>query len=186
MLKLLRQFAEPLNSVSKRPWQFIVWWFVAIFVGSAGFWLPIFLVWYDGGPANEKFSLLIYAGTLASFSVVLLSEGLAATLIVVDAGTNATAAGMRAFFGSAAVLLVVAHVGFLAHTPPSTRLSGLSIVLQMIATALAIVLASYLYCFRYPAWEKGVAEVAEEEDAEVKGLSASAEKKYTDDGGAKL
>jgi hypothetical protein len=186
MLNLFRQFTEPLSSVSKRPWQFIVWWFVAIVVGSAGFWLPIFLVWYDGGSANEKVTLLIYTGTLASFSVVLLSEGLAATLIAVDAGTNDNAAGMRAFFGSAAVLLVVTHVGFLAHTPPSIRLSGVSIVFQAVATVLAIALASYLYCFRYPSWEKGVAAVAEEEDAEVKGLSASAEKKFTDDGGVKL
>jgi Na+/melibiose symporter-like transporter len=144
------------------------------------------LVWYDGGPKSEKFMLLIYTGTLASFSIVLLSEGLAATLIVVDAGTNDTAAGMRAFFGSIAVLLVVTHVGFLVHTPPSVHLSGVSVGFQLAATLLAIALASYLYCFRYPSWEKGVAEVAEEEAAEVKGLSVSAEKKSTDDEGVIL
>jgi Na+/melibiose symporter-like transporter len=186
MIKLAHQFTEPLRSVTDRPWQFIVWWLVAIVVGSAGFWLPILLVWYDGGPTSDKFALLIYAGTLASFSVVLLSEGLAATLIVVDAGTNDTAAGMRAFFGSIAVLLVLTHVGFLAHTQSNTRPSGTSIAVQLAATALAIALASYLYCFRYPSWEKGVEEVVEEEEAEVKGLSASAEKKSTDDGGTKL
>ena len=59
-----------------------------------------------GGTANETFRLLVYAGTLASFSLVLLADGIASTMIVVGAGSNITAAGMRAFVGCAAIRTV--------------------------------------------------------------------------------
>ena len=144
------------------------------------------MVWIGGGAANETFHTLVHAGTLASFSVVLLADGIAAALIVVGGGSNITAAGMRALVGCVAFLLVLVQVSVLVFAHSGGSASHASVGFHLIFTELAIILASYLYCFRSPSWEKDVAEVKEKEDKEVKGLSASAQGQDTDEGGTKL
>jgi hypothetical protein len=188
MGKLTQQISEPFSSVSDRPWHFFTWWFVANIFGLAGFWLPILLVWGGGGAAaaSKTFRDLVYAGTLASFSVVLLADGIASVLIVVGGGSNITAAGMRGLVGCVAFLLASVQVGVLVFAHSGADLSHPSASFQIILTALAIALASYLYCFRFPSWEKDVNEVKEKEDREVNGLGVSAQRKSTDGEGTKL
>lgn len=187
MVRLMRQLTEPLSLISDRPWDFIVWWVVAIGFGTAGFWLPLLLLAQTGGgAATGVFMSSVDAGTLASFSIVLLADGIAAALIVVGGGSNITAAGMRAFVGILAFLLGVVQVGVLVLAHGSEGAPHTSVRFQLAMTVLAILLASYLYCFRSQSWEKDVADVKEKEDKEVEGLSASAEEKSTDEGGAKL
>jgi hypothetical protein len=186
MGKFRQQLSQPLSSVSDRPWHFSVWCFVAVILGSAGFWLPILFVWLDGGAVKEKLAILVYAGTLASFSVVLLADGIAATLTAVGAGSNNTAAGMRGFFGCVALLIAFIHMGGLTFAHSTSKVSPAWVIFQLAITVAAIVLASYLYCFRFPYWERDVAEVKEEEEKEVNNLSASAQAKAADDAGVKL
>src|SRR5580700_5691243 len=186
MGKLRQQLTEPLSSVSDRPFHFVAWCVAAICLGSAGFWLPILLLWGGGGSAYETFTVLVYAGSLASFSVVLLSDGVAATLVAVGTGSNIAAAGMRGLIGCIAFLLALVHVGVLSVAHGASGESRISVGLQVFLTALAVILAAYLYCFRFPSWEKDVAEVVKNEYNEVKDLGKSAEKKHTDDGGARL
>jgi hypothetical protein len=186
MWKPMQQLTQPFSSVSKQPWPFCVWWLVAIVVGSAGFWLPILLVWQGGGAADETLRLLVYAGTLASFTIVLLADGVASLLGVVGAGSNIAAAGMRGLAGGVAILLVLVEVGILGFTHAGGSSSHTSVGFQLFLAVLAITLASYLYCFRFPAWEPDVDDVKEKEDKEVKGLSASARRKASDEEGTKL
>jgi hypothetical protein len=186
MGKLRQQLTEPLSSVSDRPWHFGVWCFVAIVLGSAGFWLPITLVAASGGAAAEKCKVLISAGALASFSLVLLAEGIASVSTVVGAGSNVTAAGMRGFFSSVAIGLAVVDVGGLTFSHPSGIISNTWLVFQLLLALLTVAVASYLYCFRFPSWEKDVNDVKEREDEEVEHLSESARAKTADEGGAKL
>ncbi len=56
----------------------------------------------------------------------------------------------------------------------------------MALTLAAIAIACYLYCFRFPVWEKGVAEVKTEEDKEISNLAEAAASKSADDKGVKL
>jgi hypothetical protein len=186
MRKTIKQFAGPLSSISDRPVHFCVWWSVVICLGLAGFWLPILLAKTGGGDARAVFQTLVYAGTLASFSVVLLADGIASILIVVGAGSNIKAAGMRALVGCAALVLAVIQVGVLvfAHSGEGTQHTSVSA--QLLFTGLTVVVATYLYCFRFPSWEHDVAEVKEKEDKEVNKLSQSAEEQHTDEGGTTL
>jgi hypothetical protein len=186
MGRLMQQFTEPFSSISDRPLHFLVWSFVSIIFGLAGFWLPVLLALTGGGAASQTFRSLVYAGTLSSFSIVLLADGIASALIVVNAGSNITAAGMRAFVGCGAVLLVVVEVGVLVFAYSNGGSTHTSVTFQLFLAAAAIALASYLYCFRSPSWETDVADVKEKEDKEVAGLSLSAEEKATDEGGTKL
>jgi hypothetical protein len=61
-----------------------------------------------------------------------------------------------------------------------------SYTFQFVITGIAVFLASYLYCFRSPSWEKGVNKVQEEEDQQVTELGKEAESKSADEMGVKL
>ena len=85
MKAFAKHLAEPLNSIKEHPYQFALWWLVANIFGLAGFLLPILFCWARGKYTHELFISSIKAGNLASFSVVLLAEGIASILIVVGA-----------------------------------------------------------------------------------------------------
>jgi hypothetical protein len=58
--------------------------------------------------------------------------------------------------------------------------------IQMIFTALAILCAAYLYCLRFPDWEKSCGEAKAEQDAEVEKLEKAATEKKDDGTGVGL
>ncbi len=185
MKTLLKHIAEPLNSIKKQPYHFVVWWLAAVVLGLAGFWLPVLLLVSCGNLEGAKlaFKNMTSAGNLASFSVVILADGIAASLVAVGAGSNITAAGIRGVVGIIALLLVIIQVGFLVACQ---IMGSISIGFQVITTVLAVLLATYIYCFRFASWEKGVDETKKEEDKEVKNLSKEAESKSKTNLGVKL
>jgi hypothetical protein len=182
----LKHLVEPLNSIREQPYQFCVWWAVAVVVGLSGFWLPILLTWSRDKDAYALSMNLINAGSLASFSVVLLAEGLAGALVATGAGTNLVAAGLRGLVSVLAFVVVVIQVGFLATLGTITDGSTPSPNPQFLFTALAISCASYLYCFRFASWEKNVDSVRKQDDQAVEDLAQSAQQASRDDEGVLL
>ena len=83
MKTLFKHLAEPLIIIKEQPYQFTVWWIVAMVFGLAGFWLPILgAVIYD--EYNHQVLLnLVQAGSLAAFSVVILADGIASMFVAV-------------------------------------------------------------------------------------------------------
>jgi hypothetical protein len=77
MRRFWKHVERPLNSIKEQPYQFAVWWIVANVFGLAGFLLPIFLGWIRNKVMYEVFLASVRGGSLASFSVVLLAEGIA-------------------------------------------------------------------------------------------------------------
>jgi len=186
MNTLAKCFTEPLNSITERPIQFAVWWLVAMGLGLAGFWLPLLLCWARSKQTHELFSALVGAGTLASFSVVILTDGLAGVYATRNAGTNPTAVDIRAFISVIALFLLVVQGAVLAAQSVILDNSKPSPAFQVGVTSLSIVLASYLYCFRFPGWEKGVEEEAARENKDVEDLTESAKGVTRDDRGVML
>jgi len=179
MKAFFKRFSEPLSSIRREPYHFAVWCLVTNVVGLAGFWLPLILVLAEGKSAYDSFQSLLNAGVLASFGVVILADGVAATLVVVKGGSNITAAGIRGLTGGFAILFTLVEVGVLVRLAGGTTIS---FYFQMIVTILSMVLASYLYCFRSPDWEKGVDDVKKEEDQEICQLTQQAVSRQIDDG----
>lgn len=177
---------EPIASIKARPFQFIVWIIVAIILGLSGFWLPPLLIHFKGEDAILAVQNYVFAGGLASFSIVILADGIASNLVAVKAGSNITAAGIRGIAGSLALILVFIQVGVLIAESIGNNNNHISIYFHFFMTALAVVISSYLYCFRFPDWEKGVEKVKEEEDQEVEDLGKSAKNKTADEEGIKL
>jgi hypothetical protein len=185
MRKFFSNFSEPLNLIREQPLQFTVWWIVAIFFGLAGFWLPLLLEFVKAGSPNQVFQNYIKSGNLASFSIVILADGLATTLVAVNAGRNVTAAGIRGLIGVAALILFIINVGVLSATHIE-NISWSFVAFQFIIASLAILSASYLYCFRSSEWEKSVGDVKQQEDEEVDKLSQTAASQSADETGVKL
>lgn len=154
--------------------------------GLSGFWLPLLLLGMRGEPIAPALDSLVQSGSLASFSVVLLAEGIAAVLITVGAGANPAAAGLRALAGCVGFVLVLIQVGVLAaaHVAPGPK--QVSPSFHAVLTIFSIILACYLYCFRQTDWERGVDAVTEEEDEDVSRLGTSAAAQSADDKGVKL
>lgn len=188
MKTFLKHISEPLNAIYVRPYHFSVWWIVANVFGLAGFWLPLLLLFMRGQSPYSSFQNFIQVGILASFSVVILTNGIAAAFTEVEAGSNPTAAGIRALICMVALALTMIQIGVLVvgHTL-SSNTPEVSVSSQILLTILAILLSSYLYCFRFPSsWEPSVAELAEQEDQHVSNLGKTATSQDEDSEGVKL
>jgi uncharacterized membrane protein len=186
MKKLLLNLSEPLELIRQQPLQFAVWWIVAVLFGLAGFWLPLLVESLkDAGCPSQIFQNNLRGGNLASFSVVILADGLATMFVAVRAGQNLTAAGIRGLLSVLALLVFITNVVMLGVTH-SADVPTKFIVFQFIITFLAIGLSSYLYCFRSSDWEKSVGEIRTIQDNEVTKLGKEATSKTQDDKGVKL
>jgi hypothetical protein len=185
MRKFVSNLLEPIGLIRQQPLQFTVWWIVAIVFGLAGFWLPLLIECVKEGAPSQVFNIYVKSGNLASFNVVILADGLATTLVAVNAGRNLTAAGIRGLFGVVALILFIINIAILRELHVENVPTSF-IVFQFIIVALAILSASYLYCFRSSDWEKSVGEVKKQEDEEVKKLSNAAASQSADETGVKL
>lgn len=180
-----KQLGEPFNSISEQPYQFLAWWVVANFIGLAGFWVPILVSWARNMGASGAFFTSVRAGSLASFSVVLLAEGIAAALVALQSGSNKVAAGMRGLVSVLALVVVIIQAVLLA-AQSAIEGGALAPNLQVLLTGVAVFLAIYLYCFRFVSWEKGVEAVQVADDKAVQDLASAAQKTTADDSGVKL
>ncbi len=178
-------FTEPLASIKTQPLQFSVWWLIANIVGLTGIWLPLFLGWYRGNPNGPSLEGLIASGALATFSIVILADGIA-TSLATKGGINHTAAGIRGVAGALALIVVLLDTALVFAGISLTKDEHPHIGFQIFLTVIAILLASYLYCFRSSDWEKSVEEIKEKEDKEVAALGANASAKTNDGSGARL
>jgi len=187
MKAVMIQLCDPFKSIKEQPYQFAVWWLVANVLGLAGIWLPLLILYFSKKPVYTTFQNIVNAGSLASFCVVVLAEGVASNLVARKKGSSITAIGIRALFSIIAFIFVLIPVGVMIAQHVSDEGSNVSIRFQLFLTAIAIVLSSYLYCFRFPAWgEKDVDSIRDQEDNEVRELTEKAEIQKADDEGVKL
>ena len=173
---------EPLNVIREQPYQFVVWWIVANIFGLAGFLLPLLLRASRGEKTHDVFIGLIKANSLASFSIVLLAEGIASALVAIGVGKNIIAAGLRGLISVLALGVVMIQVGILVMQSAGPTEPIPSPTLQLLVTVAAILVASYLYCFRFGSWEKGVDSVQKDDDEAVANLEKSANATSVDEG----
>ena len=187
MRAILLQLSDPIRSIKEQPYQFAVWWLVANVLGLAGIWLPLLILFYSKKPVFVTFQSMVNAGSLASFCVVVLAEGIASNLMARKKGSSKTAIGIRGLFSIIALIFVLIPVGVMIAQHVSADGSNVSISFQICLTTLAILLSSYLYCFRFPAWgEKDVDYIRDKEDKDIKELTEQAESQKVDDSGVKL
>ena len=107
-MKKLLTIVKPLEYIKEQPYQFIVWFLVAIILGLIGFWAPMLI----NKLLNQQIVInnIVKTGVLASFSIIILADGIVTTLVAKDSGKSNTTAGIRGFFGIIAVLLVVLNI----------------------------------------------------------------------------
>lgn len=190
MKAFLVHLSEPLKSIKCQPYHFVVWWLVANVLGLAGIWLPLMILYFSDRPVSTVYIVLekiINAGALSSFCVVILAEGITSNLVARKTESSTTAVGIRALFTIIALILIFIPVSIMISQHVSETYSQVSINFQIIVAGIAILLASYLYCFRFPAWgEKDVDSIRDEEDNEIRELTEKAEFQNQDDTGMKL
>lgn len=184
-MRLFKKFLEPLNSIRERPLQFICWGLVAIVLGLSGFWLPLLISIVTYSETSAVFQNLMIAGNLPIFSIVILAECVAALIVAMGTGSNIVAAGMRGIMSTIAMVVLVVQVCILQVHSGSKNIT-VSVAFEFGATILTILLASYLYCFRFSSWEKSVSSIKDDEEKEVSKLAREAQAKATDEEGIKL
>lgn len=181
------ELKQPLYSISKKPHQFVTWLLVSTVLGLSSFWLPLIFL-----PLAKKMSFLdavcalISTGTLASFGIVVLADGIAAASAAEKDPGNDSAKGIRTTVQATTIILIVLQCGLwvlgcIADTKTIPFYS-----FQILLTILIILFSVYLYCFRFGDWEKEVAEVKAEDDAAMNELSSKAASSSADGSGVKL
>jgi hypothetical protein len=181
-----KNLIEPFKSIADQPYHFIAWLLIAYALGTAGFWLPLFLLYSKGLLTNQTYTAVLNAGNLASFSVVILADGVATLLFAKGTGSNTVAQGIRGIAGALAIILILIQVLVLSDAHNTSNSRHISSTIQISLAIIAMLIATYLYCFRFPVWEKGVGELKEEEDKEVSHLAEAANARSADDTGVKL
>ena len=141
--------------------------------------MPIFSVWYRGNAVSPVFQQLVESGALASFSVVILADGIATSMSAIG-GSNMAAAGIRGQAGAGAIILLMLQAVILYNELSPRDGEHPKHVVQILLTVFAIGWASYLYCFRFPDWEKTCAEVKKEEEDDVEKMKNAAQNKAND------
>ena len=185
MKNVLNNFFAPLDLIRQEPLQFSVWWIVAMVLGLSSFWLPLLLHAVGDGAWYSFFEEYLKGGNFASFSIVVLADGIATTLVTVNAGRNITTAGIRGLINVFALLLAFVNVAIFI-LPYKNPLSIKYVLFQFLITFITIATASYLYCFRSSEWEKSVEDVKKKEEKEILDMGRSANARTSDDKGVKL
>ncbi len=186
MMTFRKQLQVPLNMIKEQPYQFAVWWIIANFFGLSGLLLPVLFNLSRSKSSCDIWMSSLRNGTFYSFGVVILAEGIAAAAVAVKSGTNLVAAGLRGLVSVLALGLALIQVAFLGMQSLVTDGSVPSGRFTICMTALTILCASYLYCFRFVSWERGVREIVKKEERDVEKLKKSAAGENKDDQGVKL
>lgn len=189
MKTFVEHLREPLVTIKHEPYQFYTWLFVIFVFGLAGVWMPYIYQWLKDQNGNVILLNHIRNGSLASFGVVILADGLASTMIAVNAGLTKATAGIRGLIGAIAVLLIMINVSTLIQSDPlSVTMTGYYILFQLSILLLTTVIAIYLYCFKTNTWEKSAEDMYREEDKQVNEIKfkSSADQLISDDNGVKL
>lgn len=181
-----KQARGPIVSITEQPFDFISWFIIAVVIGLAGLWLPIVLFWSEERLTSAAFFSLVRAGGPASFSIVLLAEGISSAWAALRAGTSPHTTGLRRLASGVALVVLVVQVGFLGIQSMAADVTVRSAIFQVCITLFAIAWAVYLYCFRFASWEKGVREVLKKEERDVDKLRRAAPRETKDDQGVKL
>lgn len=182
MKQLLRSFGgscllpllEPWTAVRARRFNFAAWLIGMPVLGLAGFWLPLALAKGLGIPIKPIFEQQLYGGALVAFSVAILTEGFGELLTAADVGSNQNARGIRWLAGVMAFGLIFLLVGVMVCEAITTSGTHVNIWMHISLPLLALLTAAYLYCFRFPAWEKSVDDAKRKEDKEVLELGEEA------------
>lgn len=187
MKDLLIKIREPLIIIKNEPYQFYVWLFVVMTFGLAGVWMPFVFEYFKNGTGGKILLNHIKSGSIASFGVVILADGIAATMIAVNAGLTKTTAGIRGLIGAFSVLLIMINVAILILSDPAANsVSTPYIIFQMSILLLTTAASIYLYCFKSNDWEKSAETMLVEEEHKVEEIGSAAEKVSSDDAGVKL
>lgn len=179
-------FLEPLNVIRDHPVSFMAWLMVILFIGLAGFWIQLAISIGTWSISGAEIARIINSSHFTSYSIVILAEGIASGFLAVGASSNDVSAGMRTIIVVLAIVLVSISVGFMTAEDVTFGSARILPVTKVLLAIFAISVASYLYCFRFPEWEKQVGEVKEKEDKEVGELGKRAQSISSDDEGVRL
>ena len=178
---------RPFRAIPKKRFAFGSWLIFILTAGLMGFWLPYFALVVSGHDARAAFSDLVGTGILASFCIVLLTEGISSSLIVQYGGSSKNPGHLLIMAGGIAAIVGAFQVAFLVVRQLQPTITTWAVPLQIFATFLAVCLASYLFCFRFPElWVAGLDGMLDEQNKDIGVLEKDAAQNDTDNSGVTL
>lgn len=172
MKKYCYLFKLPLITISKKPLHFIQWLILVVVIGLLPFWFAL-LKNLDDENSFSSLSIYLFHKGLAMYSIAILSNGLAAAFLASKSGMSDNSIGVRAISNTICIFLLLLNTGVLFLKPSQYLFSGVNIT-QLIFCILAILSASYVYCFRESDWEKSADTFRDEDDAATQDLDEEA------------
>lgn len=183
--KIKNDFCEPLSTITKQPYHFMCWLLVAIVLGLLSLWITMFSSYINETNLSIAYGDFLKGKNLATFSIVILAEGIAGALLSLNSGKSDSAVGVRAIAGILCIIILV-FLSLVVFTSPSAEPFSNINKMQLIFSVLAVILAIYMYCFRSSEWEKSADDVRKKDDDNVAELEDAAAKKSVDNNGVSL
>jgi len=180
------QFLLPFEAIKEEPLLFILWMIVAVGVGLAGFWIPMF-VQHElyGVKVVDVFHQLVSAAVLPVFGVTFVSSTAAEAFVGYktryDEKTTRALSIWRVIVGTICGIVVLLQ-GLLLSANLSARRSG---SWQWALLVSSLLLGVYLYGLGCNFCES-VEHHLHEENADMRQLGEAGKKVGQDDSGVKL
>lgn len=171
--KLKKDFCEPFNTISQQPYHFVLWLIFAVGFGLLSLWITLFSGFLYDKSIICVFGEYLNSKNLATFSIVILAEGIAGGLLAINAEKSSTARPLRAIAGTLSILVLI-FISFVVFVSSSSDPTSKINLIQLFLALLAILLAIYMYCFRNPEWQKSVDIHRTQEEDNVTDLNEAA------------
>lgn len=186
MRNYLKNLIVPYKHIKREPYQFSVWLIGIILFGLAGLWFQMISECFGNENFFLTFKNFLRVGSMSTFCIAILADGLATALVAVGAGVSVTSAGIRGVYTIIAIGLVMLNAIILNYVSRLDSISFNFITVQTVITVITIMLASGLYNLRTSDWEKSVEDVTRKQDKQISELQRDAERRIRDDEGVIL
>ncbi|EQC44456.1 hypothetical protein [Bacteriovorax sp. DB6_IX] len=172
--KFLKELFLPLKAIKNDGWSFFNWLLLLLTIGIIGIWLPLFLNLFNG----EKASIteIITNGSLTTFSLVLLSEGIVNLVKSKNRDEISDSGNLKALAIILSTIFIILNAFTYVLISDIEKTKDVTVAkLVFIVALLSMLLAVYLYCFRGEGFSEGASEVVAEDDDGVASASAGAD-----------
>jgi hypothetical protein len=163
----MKPFIFPLQTIKNEKWQFISWVILLLSFGLLGFWIPLLDNLFLDEKNAKSFLKIVSDGSLSTFSLVILVEGLANFFNLGYKGKTKLTIGVKSIVYVVTILVFTINVYLYGKVNAGVE-SNLLKVLIIVFTSLSIFVAFYLYCFRKTDWEETADDYVKKQDEEIK------------------
>ncbi|WP_143185868.1 hypothetical protein [Algoriphagus halophilus] len=175
MKNIYNQFILPFVTISEDRWKFISWLILLVTFGLLGIWMPLIDNLFVNECRKIPFNNIILSGSLSTFSIVILVEGLSNLFNVKPKGKSKLSKGLKSITFGFTILIFTINVYLYGKSLDINSIDTPKLLVYSIILfgVISIGLATYLFCFRETNWELSADEYVNRQNSEIEESSDS-------------